>query len=119
MYAQHVISNNYIIYSYENKSCTRLYLIYVDIKFCATHHTPPSSNLSSLGLLVLEHHAEHVPAEVLGQPPVLQHRHLQALAAEPRGEVGVDGAAHPLQHDQVHRLARHLLRQLEITGVSE
>ena len=106
-----MINNNCIIYYYENKSCTRLYLIYVDIKFCATSHL--NLSLSSLSLLVLEHDAEHVPAEVLGQPPVLQHRHLQTLAAEPRGEVGVDGAAHPLQHDQVHRLARHLLSQLE------
>lgn len=61
--------------------------------------------------LVLEDHAEELPPQPLGQPRVLDHRHLEALAAECGVVVGVDGSAHALDDHQVSFPLAHHHRQ--------
>lgn len=51
--------------------------------------------------LVLEDHTEEFTAEAIGQPGVLDDGHLEALAAERRIVIGVDGPAHTLNDHQV------------------
>lgn len=65
--------------------------------------------------LVLEDHAEDLASEALGQPGVLDDGQLEALAAERRIVVGVDGTSHALDHHQVrtplaHHRGQHLVQ---------
>lgn len=53
------------------------------------------------GLLVFEHHAVDLPSQSLSQPGVLDDGQFEALAAQHRVVIGVDGAAHSLDDDQV------------------
>lgn len=71
--------------------------------------------------LVLEDHAEELPAEPVGQPGVLQDGHLQALAAQHGVVVGVDRSAHSLDDHQVslalpHHHGQHLIQAAEGGG---
>lgn len=51
--------------------------------------------------LVLEHHAEELSSQPVGQPRVFDDGHLEALAAEHGVVVGVNGSAHSLDDHQV------------------
>lgn len=57
--------------------------------------------------LVLEDHAEDLAAQAIGQPGVLDDGQLEALAAQRRVVVGVDGAAHALDDHQVRPALPH------------
>ena len=61
--------------------------------------------------LVLEHNAEQLPSQAVGEPRVLDDGHLEALAAEHGVVVGVNGSAHSFDDDQVDVPLPHHHRQ--------
>lgn len=63
---------------------------------------PPAGQLPSLTRhFILKDDAEDLPPQAVSEPRVLDHSQLEALALESRVVVGVDGAAHALDDDQV------------------
>ena len=53
-------------------------------------------------------------AEAVGEPLVLEHGHLEAVALEARVVVGVDGAAHALEYDEIDAARLHQLGEVDV-----
>ena len=68
----------------------------------------------SICSFIFENHTEHVSTQVLSKPSVLQNCNFQTVALELCVKVCVYCPAHALQHDQVHALAPHLLREVVV-----
>ena len=64
--------------------------------------------------LVSEHDAEHLPAESVREPLVLEHGDLEGLAAEGRVEIRVDRSPHAFEHDQIGAVIAHHLTQVKV-----
>lgn len=85
--------------------CNKNTFFTVKVKLVQVHSAAPVPQLTgSTSLtrhLILENDTENLPSETVSKPGVLDDSKLEALALQSRVVVGVDGAAHALDDDQV------------------